>query len=536
MSLISYFPEKFSPTNHQIQVIKKLEEALQTHDKVILCAPTGTGKSFISNTISNYSSEIAEDKYDSIYSYNCFNVDHHGQYVNDTQLKPHGAFTLTITKALQDQYVKLFDCESLKGKSNYMSTLEPTMDVEIESAVMPTNLLNKHRREHRCDYYNDRRDLLIGKLGVTNYKMFLSLPDHVKYKDYIICDEASELEDELVSICTCHIDYELLKRVGLNIKKLTTDEPLAVYTWLDDLAQDLQEQRTYLQRKLQKKTAWSPREQSRYRTINQLHSKLVTCINNFYDCEFVIERKLTYVTMTPLYINTLADKVFRFAKKSILMSATIIDHKKFAESLGITNYKYIEIDSNFPVENSPIYITSKYPLSHNTMSKNLPKIIDLVDDIMSNHKNEKGIIHTHTHSITQQIYDSIQTNQARLLYREPGTSNEEILTRHRESDEPTVIMSPSLSYGIDLKDELSRFQIVIKLPYLPLGDKRIKQLFDKDKDWYENKMLNSLVQACGRSTRNVNDHCKTYILDGLSTKVIIKCKHKLPKHFLQRFI
>jgi Rad3-related DNA helicase len=99
-----------------------------------------------------------------------------------------------------------------------------------------------------------------------------------------------------------------------------------------------------------------------------------------------------------------------------------------------------------------------------------------------------------------------------------------------------VLVSPSLTYGIDLKDSLARFQIIVKLPYMPLQDKRIKKLFDIDPEWYENKMLNTLVQSCGRATRGANDYSVTYILDGLITKVVTRCKHKLPQHFIDRFV
>ena len=103
-----------------------------------------------------------------------------------------------------------------------------------------------------------------------------------------------------------------------------------------------------------------------------------------------------------------------------------------------------------------------------------------------------------------------------------------------ENEDPTVLVSPSMVYGIDLKDDLARFQIIVKLPFLPLGSKRIKQLFDIDKEWYENKMLNAVVQAAGRSTRSKNDYSSTYILDGNFINVVTRAKNKLPKHFIER--
>lgn len=93
-----------------------------------------------------------------------------------------------------------------------------------------------------------------------------------------------------------------------------------------------------------------------------------------------------------------------------------------------------------------------------------------------------------------------------------------------------------MSFGVDLKDDLARFQVIVKAPFLPLTDKRVKKLADKDFNWYINKMLCSLIQSCGRGVRSQNDHCVTYILDGCIVDKVLEHKHKLPKYFLKRFM
>jgi Rad3-related DNA helicase len=96
-------------------------------------------------------------------------------------------------------------------------------------------------------------------------------------------------------------------------------------------------------------------------------------------------------------------------------------------------------------------------------------------------------------------------------------------------------VSPSLAFGIDLKDDLARFQVIMKAAYMPLGDERIKRLFKEDGDWYQNKMLNNVIQACGRGVRSKSDKCVTYILDKCITDAILKNRSKLPRYFLKRF-
>ena len=153
--------------------------------------------------------------------------------------------------------------------------------------------------------------------------------------------------------------------------------------------------------------------------------------------------------------------------------------------------------------------------------------------ITEHHKTEKGIIHTHSNEITQFIKNKLHSDK-RFLFRDEFSNNETILKEHYETPEPTILVSPSLAFGVDLKDNLARFQIIIKLPFPSLSCKRIKKLFDTDKEWYENKMLNSLVQACGRATRSKNDFSTTYILDGNAVNVFKRVKDKLPKAFIER--
>jgi Rad3-related DNA helicase len=90
--------------------------------------------------------------------------------------------------------------------------------------------------------------------------------------------------------------------------------------------------------------------------------------------------------------------------------------------------------------------------------------------------------------------------------------------------------------GLDLKGDLGKWQVIVKLPYPSLANKRVKMLFEKDPGWYKMKMFISLIQAAGRCTRTKEDESVTYILDGLSGKTIIENRSILPGHFLARIM
>ena len=72
------------------------------------------------------------------------------------------------------------------------------------------------------------------------------------------------------------------------------------------------------------------------------------------------------------------------------------------------------------------------------------------------------------------------------------------------------------------------------MPWLPLGNDRIKKLASIDQRWYVSQMFSTLIQACGRGVRTKDDWCDTYILDGSIIRLIHQYKDILPEYFLKR--
>jgi Rad3-related DNA helicase len=67
--------------------------------------------------------------------------------------------------------------------------------------------------------------------------------------------------------------------------------------------------------------------------------------------------------------------------------------------------------------------------------------------------------------------------------------------------------------GVDLKEDLSRFQIITKLPFPSLGSKIVQGRRRAVPEWYDYTTALKLIQATGRSVRTETDTAATYILD-----------------------
>lgn len=539
-NLISYFPSTYTPTEQQLLLIQKIEAAFKTGKKFVICnAPTGAGKSMYAKTLANTTSLASEDFKQLILSYEAFEQDYLGTYTYEMEClaeQKHGAFVLTITKNLQDQYLSLFsDACIIKGKTNYLCDVDPSFDVETAPCFYLPRMKGECWASNRCHYYNARNKGLTSQFTVLNYKMFQALPFHVKRKEYIICDEASELEDELVKQFSAEIVYAKLKHAEIKYEPLYDEDLTNVRSWLTDIRDAAQNKIKSLQDKMAKhKGALSVADRNRLSFLKNLQNSLTKVDESWTSCEYVVDRTGTGVMLTPLRVNKLSSSIFNCADKILLMSATVVDHKNFAKTLGIDNYEYIEAPSSFDADKSPICVSTRYRLNYSNLDKLLPLICKDIKAICDKHGADKGVVHTHSQDICDYLYDNL-SNSDRFLFRKGREKNEHILKAHQETNEPTVLVSPSLTHGVDLKDELARFQIIVKLPYSPLSNKRIKRLFDSDKDWYQDKMLSTLIQTTGRATRSSQDHAVTYILDGNIVEVLHRTKDKLPKHFLDRF-
>ncbi len=542
--IINSFPEGFNPSTQQVKLLRSIEQAFDDGYKFVVCsAPTGSGKSFISKTLGNQARSCGEDFTDAVNTYSIFKRTQTGGYQNEDiadDEKPFGAFALTITKALQDQYKDLFtDTHVLKGKSNYQCSYDENYSVDTAPCLLVKSIKESCWAKKSCPYYEARNKAILSNFATLNYNMFFALPSHVKRKEYIICDEASELEDQIVKEFSCQLNFELLKKSEIVIKPLPSDNDYGkVGRWLSMLLTDIEERVEDLKELVSKSESKANTTANERKTelsiLLNIQSKVKTLMDTWHDSEYIIERLQTGVNFTPLKVDRLASRIFDYADKVVLMSATIIDPANFCKTLGISKFKYIEADSTFDANKAPIYANTKVKLNYANLQTNLPKIAKQIKEICDHHKDDKGIIHTQTNAITKYLKDNLRDK--RVLYREPGITNENILEAHQTSKLPTVLASPSMSHGVDLKDELARFQIIIKAPYLPTTDKRVEKMMKVDPNWYINKMLSALIQSCGRGVRSREDYCNTYILDAAIIEAIIKNKHKIPKYFLERFV
>jgi Rad3-related DNA helicase len=245
-------------------------------------------------------------------------------------------------------------------------------------------------------------------------------------------------------------------------------------------------------------------------------------------------KKFKSILIVPLDISDYVEQFFDISLR-VFMSATI-DKEGFCENMGFDpkNVAYIDTPySPFPINNRKIEFLNIAKLSkaRGTINDEL-NVIKKIDELLTKHSNERGLILTSSFSRCVDIKSNLSAlnkKRVRICHsmNEYGKTQNEVLDEHAKS-ENGVLLSSSLWEGVDLRDELSRFQIIAKTPYPNLGDKRVQIKKKKFPLWYRSQTITKMLQGFGRSVRNENDWAVTYVMDSTARDLLDNWKDKVP--------
>jgi Rad3-related DNA helicase len=185
---------------------------------------------------------------------------------------------------------------------------------------------------------------------------------------------------------------------------------------------------------------------------------------------------------------------------------------------------------SFPLKHRPI-ITSTIggKMTSSNEKRNWKRNIGTVKRIIKKHKDDRGVIHTQSYSRAKHVARSLFGYS---VFLHDKTKIDGDVIDAWNASRKKILLSPAVSEGVDLKDDLCRYQILLKVPYPSVGDARVKYLLDKKKDWkwYYSEASRDIVQMYGRAVRSGKDHAKFYVIDG-SFRDILR-KGSFPAWFL----
>lgn len=527
-SIESHFPfESIRPA--QGEALRKIEKALKDDGKkfFVLDAETGVGKSAIAVAAAGFLNTMP---------------------TGPGLLKPRGSYFLTTQKILQDQYERDFAKSrgmlSIRSSSNYACTA--VKGATCAETTQKSKLSSSNPRcINHCVYKQKKKEFIESELGVTNYSYFLAethFSGQLKEKRVLVIDEAHNLVSELSKFVEVLVTERFAKQ-ALKIDfpgKLTQAAAIKWIqsTYLPKATSRLGRLQNDIKKLIGSRTKLAQFEQLAMQLdlLEKHVNKLSKFISNYDSENWVFDfvpaqgKSLAKFEFKPIDVSDYArEMIFNRADKVLLMSATVISCDNFCQLLGVdpTDVGYIKLESPFPLENRPVAYSGIGKMSSSHIDSTLPKLAQAVQMILDAHPEEKGIIHAHSYRVVNYIMENVRSKR---LVTHDSSNRDDVLMQHVKSSEPTVLVSPSMQEGVDLKDDLSRFQVLCKVPYPYLGDKLIKKRMHKWKWWYDYETTKTIVQSVGRSVRNENDFAVTYILDSDWERFASKSKKMLPQN------
>src|SRR3972149_4166172 len=469
----------------------------------LLNGPPGSGKSAIAITISKYFENIGVSN--SIF--------------NKT------SWILTTQKILQQQYQKDFSwLPSVWSKSNYECVKRVGVSCQLGlwmNSIFKGTYCN-------CVYLKDKKKFLEGNISLTNISFFIN---HVEYghgeisqRKLLIVDECHVVDESITNFVSIKLNKYIILDYGI-LWVGASKSIQEVVLWIKT---ELLPPLTILKNKISNDIKASDKNTilgtpegrnlvKRFDDIDRYMCQLNRCVERFNKDEWVMSINSAYdeISLKPIFSSRYSyNQLFCMGEKILLMSGTLLDKETFCRNVGIPehNAEFVSLESPFELKNRPIFYINVGSMSYKNIDETLPKMVVVIKDIIfsEDHKRDKGIIFSHTYKNAKYIYDHIKTK--RFLLHD-SSNRMEVYNFHLNSKEPTILLSPSLSEGIDLFDNISRFQIIVKVPFPYLGDKFVIEKMKRIKNWYNWETIKTIIQASGRSIRNVDDYSITYILD-----------------------
>lgn len=529
-----YFPYK-EPREQQSNVINKvLSEFKKDKKYAIIDCGTGVGKSAIGLTIAQAINNSSE--YEGIYE--------------------NGAYFLTTQKILQKQYEDDFLKEglvSLYSSSNYSCSIDKTVSCkEVQTGIRANSMPKKYSScNYNCSYKKLKKSFIEKSLGITNFSYFLtekSYSQKIPNKKVLIVDEAHNLENELSRFIEISVsEYFAEKILKLKIPKDLKTQ-FQTFNWIKNFYYpEINKKINYISKQLEKFgiTTGKLEEFSKItKHFDMLvsHEKKILSFISLYDKDNWIfdtenvKSKYKKFVFKPIEVAPYAkDYLLKYADYVIFMSATIISHEGFSITLGLPADKTISIKESSPFlpAKSPIVFSPAGSMSMKNIDNTLPVMTKMIKEIIKNHPSEKGIIHTHSIRIAESLSKNLKSKRLLIAY---GENRDAVLNKHINSKEPTILLSPSMAEGVNLKGDLSRFQIICKVPFPYLGDKVVGKKIKKWKWWYDTQTIRTVIQSVGRSIRSEDDEAITYILDSDWERIYSKNKNVFPENFIESYM
>ena len=444
---------------------------------------------------------------------------------------------LTQTRGLQRQLEEDFasmGLRDIKGQNNYpclylevsTSKKSPTCDDGPCHAGVECEL-----KGGGCFYYDAVRRAAKSNLVVSNYQYWMTIqrfadPTTIGAFDTLVLDEAHDAADILADFVRIHLDRKQIKR----LLKVDVPRRASLEEWVEWADETLPIAAAHLESAKNAASMthhWMTSVRDLLNINRSLHDLKHAGGWRRTDApappawvpgtatDWIVEESDKDVTFQPIWASSYAeDYLFRNIPRIIMVSATVT--QKDATYLGIDDRDILfkSYPSPFDKANRPIFYFPTTGVGRNMTSGQERVWMNRIDFLIEQeavNKGHKGIVHTVSYARAD--YIKRHSKWRDIILTHDTRSARETIANFRWEEAPCVLVSPSVSTGWDFPDDLCRFQIIAKLPFIDNRPAVIQARHKSDKHYLDYVTAVTLMQMVGRGVRSERDWARTYIID-----------------------
>lgn len=441
--------------------------------------------------------------------------------------------TLILTgnnKRLQRQLMKDFGCLGLRlveGMGNYTCNDDPPKRCNFGKCMMGYRC---ELRDSGCDYYDARNEAKDAQLVTSNLSYLASMarysdPEGALGKfDLLIIDEAHILFDWLSDFCSVKIDKRTVKKLLDWKLSLTVNDPVDIWSQWAEVAH-VRAQDKYLE----VKATTSPNKAKTLRDITSLGQDLAILKSiTATSPPWIITKERFGPRFTPVDPTEFLEQyVYIGIPNVLLVSAGLTE--AHAERLGIDKYEFHRGGNGFDPSRRPVYYKPTYKVNYGMTHTHKVAWVNDIDGFIQPRLSWRGIIHSVSYARAREIKELSRHGRYMIIHKDSKDFGAAV-DRYLSTAPPVILLSPTLTTGLDFDGDKCRWNAVAKVPFKNPRDPIVKARMKLFKDYLVSDAADKVLQMVGRSTRSERDWSESGVFDQAWGNYVRKHK-SLPESF-----
>jgi Rad3-related DNA helicase len=443
----------------------------------------------------------------------------------------------------------------IKGRQNYPCHYDPaaTCDVGVCRRVKTFDC----QKAVFCQYWKQKMRALDAQIALMSFAYFI-LEGNVETdfsfgrRELLILDESHSIDRHVIShisltVSPWSVPFELYKKVANDVGNIAdfNDAVRIVRLTMDHAKSEIDHTEAMVQLTLEggELSITQATNLKRLTDFVSNADRFLTCVE---EIEWVYQlgwasyhgNQYPKLVLQPLYARPfMQDMVWSRAEYYIVSSATLLNIPIFVRETGLDKMLsadkilHIRVPSTFPVENRPIIDRTNGRLTRDKIEENIRAAVQVLERILDQEEGKNVAVHCHSYNMSIRIQNLIDSKYKLRLVIHTPENRQEALESWKNSH-GKVFLSVSFEEGQDWVGEICEAQVLFKVPYLDISDRRVARRLEKrDWAWYRNEAMKTVIQSYGRAVRSPEDKARYYVIDSCFIDLIQRCKKDIPAWF-----